>query len=65
MPDFIEVHAARHTWSTLALRRRYSSPTSDASSGDVTLSPRSGRPFGGSTLRTGVHHGEATSKEVH
>ncbi len=85
MPDFIEVHAARHTWATLALeagksirlvddqlghadpsltlrvyahairesepdlsfvdfdvtRRRYPSPTSDASSGDDTNPARS------------------------
>ena len=31
----------------------------------LTLSPRSGHPLGGSTLRMGVRNGKATSKEVH
>ena len=32
---------------------------------ELTLSPRSGHPLGGSTLRMGVRNGKATSKEVH
>jgi hypothetical protein len=31
----------------------------------MTLSPRSGHPLGGSTLRMGVQNGKPTSKEVH
>ena len=44
---------AIHTW--IATKR----------TGEVTLSPRSRHPFGGSILPVGVEYDEATSQEVH